>query len=943
MKQPNQSRSASSVTTLLLCLLLAVPPQAFSQIVKPLSEQLGTQSVLIELKWVDMPLDAVLDEYAKLTGRTIIKAPGVPAALVTLRANGKLSETEYLTAIESILAMQGVALVPLGSRFLKVVPIADVPKDGKETKFDTMDVDDPIGDTDELERRVITLKYVTYPEIQPIIDTMRHAYAQIQPLERANGFIIVDAASSIRRILEIIEYLDKPFQIGVETRIYELQHAEAGQVVGRLNELIQSSEQDPKQRGRPQTQQRAPSPGQRAVQRAGSAANAAAAAAAQAAISSGQSAQDLAERGIIQGEVRMVADERTNILIIISEPVNFSFFDKIVTILDKPVDPAITVEVVPLEYAEAEEISSVLNEFVGAATQSSDTASPSGTGATTQQGGDARSTALQDFIARRQAAQRTKERRESTTTRALTENISTLSPDTRILADDRTNSLLLMGQSSDIEILKQVIDQLDVMLSQVMIETIIIEVQLSDDLAFGIDWLQRSFTVNNEELVGPNGGVPVRQPVFSFGGSSTVSGGPPVMDGAQVTRDTEMSPGALTYFASFYDLNVDAVLQMVSSSSDAKILSTPVIATTDNTEAFILVGESRPTVTSTSVTGGGVGRNTFQYQDIVIELRVTPRINPNNFVVMEINQKADNVGGFQVIDGNNVPVITRREMEAEIAVQHRSSIVLGGLIGSEERKSRTKIPFLGDIPFLGALFRSDSTTEDRTELIFIITPYVMTTPEEILVESKRLHERSLGRTDKAWGKSWSDSPIWREETVKEVEETSPMPVLEEEYPNVDFDPEVHTPSDAVKTMAGDREKALQSIVLESPSEAGQTVIYNQSDDAEEFGVERGTVSRPLMWDEIPTLEDVSSPAVEEDPALQELVDDPPGMEELEDPIPDPSKVEVPATSQENEVEILELSDPGEAVIPPDSKLNFMDPAARSNLLNSLEESGNSVQ
>ncbi len=476
------------------------------------------------------------------------------------------------------------------------------------------------------------------------------------------------------------------------------------------------------------------------------------------------------------------------------------------------------------------------------------------------------------------------------------------------------------------------ISQLDIMLSQVMIEAILIEIQLGDDIAYGVDWLQRSFTAVNEEILGPGGGVPVQQPVIGFGGGQSFGTGLDFVDGSEVTRDTPLSPGALTYYATFHDFNLDAVLRLAASSSDAKILSTPVIVTTDNTEASIVVGESRPIVTSTSVTGGGVGRNTFQYRDIAIDLQVTPRINPNNFVVMEIRQTADNVGGFQVIDDNDVPVITRREMEAEIAVEHRSSIVLGGLIGSEERKSRTKIPLLGDIPILGALFRSDLITEDRTELIFIITPYVMTTPEEVISESRRIHERSLGRTDKTWGRTWSDSPIWRAQTEKGVKGTFSEPVLEEERPEIGFEPEGRTPARAVRAMAAERQRTLEEISGHIPPE--------DPDDGEFPGVdqetdERGTTSRSLRREDVPPIDEMSPQAREDDGVIDEWVDDFPGAVEPIQDVELQTEENTLIIPREPTVDEMELPDPEEPLIPADSKLNFMDPAARSNLVESL--------
>jgi hypothetical protein len=144
----------------------------------------------------------------------------------------------------------------------------------------------------------------------------------------------------------------------------------------------------------------------------------------------------------------------------------------------------------------------------------------------------------------------------------------------------------------------------------------------------------------------------------------------------------------------------------------------------------------------------------------VADIEEIRRINPQRFVVMEIAQTADNLKDSTKIDGNDVPIITKREMKAQIAVASRSTIALGGLVSSERRKSRAKVPILGDIPILGTLFRYDKDTDNRTELLVLLTPYVLTTPEEAQRETERLH-RSTAASQTKWYRGWSDSPLTR--------------------------------------------------------------------------------------------------------------------------------------------------------------------------------------
>lgn len=706
---------------------------------------------LISVNFRDAPLDQVLTFYSELVGRTLLKSPGINAT-ISLRGTTKLTAREALEAIESVLAMNNVALLPMGDKFLKVVQPTALRQEGMEIRMTAPEKAYP--ETDQLISQIITLRYLELAEAQTVIQGFLHGYGKIQPLERANSLLITETAINLQRIMDILELIDQPTEARVETRIYELKYAEAGKIASRLNELIQDSQakeekpqiavpQAPAAVPTPPGVIRAARPGRGAPEATGGATELEAA---------------LAERGIVQGKVKIVADERTNLLIVISRPANFAFFDKIVGILDRPVEPDVIVRVLALEYAKADEIASILNEFVGAAKAESKTgaaaaAAPAAAGTEQQPAGEARSTVLEDFVARRAAAA---DRLRAAVSEEKT-RIGQLSPNTKILADKRTNSLLLMGTKGDIIALEDVIDKLDTMLAQVLIEAVILEVGLSRGVDYGIDWLQRSMTAYNTEKAGP-GGALVQNPIFSFGGGQRL-GDTTFYDGSQIARNDPALPiGGLTYFTTIFDLNIDVVLRMAASSSDARILSTPVILTTDNTEAKIVVGEERPVVTSTSTSTAGQQTSSYQYRNIGINLTVTPRINPQRFVVMEVAQTADNVGGFELIDGNRVPVITKREMQASIAVPSRSTIVLGGLVSTDKRNSRAKVPILGDIPLIGTLFRSDTRNDNRTELLVLLTPYVLMTPEEARQETVRLHSATRAGQGR-WYRGWSDSPL----------------------------------------------------------------------------------------------------------------------------------------------------------------------------------------
>jgi len=698
---------------------------------------------LYSLKYVDAPLDQILQFYSDLTGRTMIKSPGINAT-ITLRGQTKLTRDEALEAITAVLAMNNVTLVPMGKKFFKVVQPTAARQEGLSISKELPEKG--FASDDSLISQVVALKYIELADAQTVIQGLLHGYGKIQPFERINSLLITDTASNLQRIMEILELIDQPTELKVETRIYELKYAEAAKIAGRLNELIsdsQAKEDKPRVATGAPAMPTPPTPAgvirgrvPVAVETAEAAVEAA-----------------MAEKGIIQGKVKIIADDRMNILIVISRPSNFIFFNKIVDALDRPVDPEVIVRVVAMEYADAEQVAGILNEFIGVAKAETPAAAARAADGAPAEGQPAGARALEDFVRQRAAAEN---RVAQAVGAEQAAKIGQLSANTRILADKRTNSLLLMGPKGDIAALEDVIDKLDIMLAQVLIEAVILEVNLSRGVQYGVDWLQRSMVMYNKTTKGPNGGVAVRDPLMAYGGAWSANT-KTFRDGSTIDRSMDLS-GGLGYFLSLYDLNIDAVIRMAANSGDARVLSTPVIMTTDNTEATINSSEQRPVVTQTATTEGGQIRSSYEYRDIGIKLKVKPRINPARYVVLDITQTADTPGEEVQIDNNSVPRIFKRELQASIAVPSRSTVVLGGLVQSDHKQSRSKVPILGDIPIIGALFRSDDRQKTRTELLVLITPYVLMTPDEARQETERLHRNSMTSKEN-WQRGWSDSPL----------------------------------------------------------------------------------------------------------------------------------------------------------------------------------------
>ncbi|MDD5482304.1 MAG: type II secretion system secretin GspD [Kiritimatiellae bacterium] len=685
----------------------------------------------VGLKYENIDSDEVIKQYSDWTGLALMKSPDVPTVKITLKCPKRLPKREALLAIEGVLAMNGIALVPMGDKFLKVVKIETARQHGMKTGTGPLEKD--IATADHLVSRIVELKHLDIAEAQNAIQSFLHPYAKVIPMERVNCILITETANNLKRILEIFEIIDQPIESREDMRIFQIKYAKASEIQSKIESII-ADVQTKDTKSALITRQLATARMPFQPVRAGPPAQPA-----QAAMDS-ETTGTAFDRSLIQSKVKMVADDRINSLIVITRVEQFRFIENIIKALDQKIEPDVTIKVLTLEYADAKEVVSLLNTFITAASSSSKSAQ----------------TPPLLPVPERPAEQPKQEgRKEGETTDAGENQISgKLSSDVKIIADSRINALLIMACKADLEIIEEVVAKVDIMLSQVLIEVVIIEVSLTDKFKMGIDWLQRSMIAYNEKQGGG------RRAFLGFSGAGRVGADGAIKDGAGINTiaDNTTSAGSgLTYYFTFFDYNIDAVLNMLATTDDAKILATPVILTTDNTEAKILVGEKRPVVTGTSISSA-TQQSTYQYVDIGIDLEVTPHINKNGFVIMDVKQKVDNTPGNVTIDGNPVPIITTRDFTASISVNDGRTVIIGGIVNEQNTKARTKIPFLGDIPLLGLLFRSDSDELKRTELMVMLTPYVLDTPAEAYAETARRHANLKGISN-LWVQGWSPSDL----------------------------------------------------------------------------------------------------------------------------------------------------------------------------------------
>jgi general secretion pathway protein D len=326
---------------------------------------------------------------------------------------------------------------------------------------------------------------------------------------------------------------------------------------------------------------------------------------------------------------------------------------------------------------------------------------------------------------------------------------------TKMIADERTNSLLIYASTADMAIIEDIIKKLDVVLAQVLIEAVIIEVNLRNNQDIGISYLERT--------PHPSSGY--------FRGIGAINNGN-VFNGV-VNAVTNTSPGGFSYLASLGN-DLDIFLTAVADDSRARILQRPRIQTSHNEPATLFVGESRPYPTASYYGGGAYGGySSIQQLQIGVTLEVTPLINPDGLVVMDLHQTIESANGtVNIVNVGDVPITSRKEAVAKVSVRDRDTIILGGLIETSKSKSAAGVPFLKDIPLLGYAFRSTSDKEVRNELIVLIRPTVLPTPE-IAAQTAEAEKRAMpgiSRTEREFGKEDAKRGRREEERRRKEEE-----------------------------------------------------------------------------------------------------------------------------------------------------------------------------
>ncbi|MBO7483006.1 MAG: hypothetical protein J6U17_03875 [Kiritimatiellae bacterium] len=780
-----------------------------------------------DLNFKDAPVDMVLEVFGRLVDRTVLKDPGVSASsTITLKSlpGQKLSRDEQIEALRSVLEMNGVHMEDYGEKFVRALPRKDVRKEGIPMFMDGSDPELEAISDGQVVSVNIPFKNIPVDEAQKAIEGFKSNNGLLQVFERINSIVVTDTKLNIARMRELAEKIDVARVVDEQVKTIQVKYASAEEIKTVLQSIVDDAmkyqEQEAKARAGAQNQSRSSgaSASAQSPARPGGLLTRPGAQQQPAQPTTATSVDPIfagisdADRGVIRGRVQIIAEPRTNKLIITTNEANHKFFQSVIDALDIPTTPDTKVVVRRLKYAEAEDVASMINDLIGNTSAAKDSSKQNqnqnarnGTNSNLSRGTTANSSQQRGNAS--SANQRSGEGR----TGELTKD------NTTILADKRMNAVVVMTLKDLIPTVDAIIEALDVKLSQVLIETCIIEVTLGDGLQTGIDWVQRgktqgitgyteqqvatgetdddgnpTYTTQTTPVYGTvRGGFVNRNSYALAGGGGTASGMLNLMMNAAtnaVIGAANPIGGGLTYLLSSKRLNISAIIQATKDDSRAKYLAAPIVMTQDNKEATIDATEKRKFFSgyeTSSSTYNYVRTPKYDSDDIGIKIKVKPKINPNGTVMLNVEEEYTQLGAGQNIivdDGNGgqgtayIDTALKRKMTSDVLLENMQTVVLGGLTEKFMSESETGIPILKDIPWIGKwLFGSVKRTENRKELLVFMTPYVIDDAETAHRMAERLKNAlSDARPwdDNGWSASKLADPVPQKEALRRLKDTA---------------------------------------------------------------------------------------------------------------------------------------------------------------------------
>jgi general secretion pathway protein D len=584
-------------------------------------QQQPLQQATITPAFRDAELTEIIDAVATITGKTFIVDPRVRAQ-VTIRSSTPMTPDAFYQTFLSILQVHGFIAVPAGDN-IKILP------DANARQVPANDLPSSINpNSDEVVTQVIAVRNINAAQLVPVLRPLIPQNGHLVAYPASNMLIISDRANNIARIMRIVQRLDQAGDEEIE--IIRLENASAAEIVRVVNALSQGS------------QQQGEAPGMSA---------------------------------------KLVADDRTNSVLISGEKSQRLRLKGLVMHLDTPLESGGDTQVRYLNYADAEQIATKLKEQITGITQ----------GAPGAPGAAASPAAAQDR-------------------------------NTTIRADKQTNALVVTAAPKMMRQIMSIVDKLDIRRAQVHLEAILVEITTTRAAELGVNWAVYS------EKEGST--IPIGTFNQAVGNTSIGSLASAIIDPDNLA--TTGLPTGLTLGAGMIEdggLNFAVLLRALRNDGSSNILQTPSITTLDNEEAEIKVAQEVPFITGQYTNTGGNNNGavnpfqTIQREEVGNILKITPQINEGTAVQLKIEQ--ENSGITQGVQGAVDLITNKRTISTTVLVEDGGMIVIGGLISDTALESESRVPILGNIPIIGELFKTRSGSKEKRNLMVFIRPTIL--------------------------------------------------------------------------------------------------------------------------------------------------------------------------------------------------------------------------
>ena len=661
---------------------------------------------MISIDFQNLKLEDFTKMIACMTGKRFLLAKGVTGQ-ITILSPEPVTMYEAYKAFLSALEANNLTIVKRG-KFYRVVQKVEARSAGAEI----LGPQRATPATDNVITQLIPIRYVDPQMIVDLLKQFATSGADITIYEPTNTLILTEVASNIRRLRKLIRQVDLPSN---KERVWirPIEFADAAEIQKQIEAVFGAKGKS--SRGRKAS----------AVRRGKS--------------SKAKPATSSALGGG-SGDMTVYSDERTNQLIIRSDKPTYLKLDRLIRKLDVPIPGEGQIHIHHLQHADAKDVQSTLQALTGSSSSSS----------------------------RRRKSSKAKKGTSS----KRSGGAALLSNDVKVTAHEPTNSLVIQASLKDYTVLKRVIRQLDVRRRQVYLESVIMEITSDKDRSLGLTgYGGYGFEIDGQQVplffggsLGPD--IAGLQEALPGGFGALLLG--PLIDGSLGSTGTGASPSSISIPAFGF------TLKALQSNSDVNILQTPHILTMENEEAEIEIGRKVP---FNSGLGGGLGGlgglgalglgglggassalgglgglgglgstlgafsgfGSIQYADIKISLKLKPTVNESNHVRLEIEQQIDDFDGID--PATKAPNTSNRRVKNVVVVKDQQPVVIGGLMTDREVEGVRKVPFLGDIPLLGVLFRQTTTQVQRKNLLMIIIPHIIDDPSDLKqIQEQRMEE-----------------------------------------------------------------------------------------------------------------------------------------------------------------------------------------------------------